>query len=155
MPMKIFLSEIIKDKYRNKIIIKFWIFLPSHMVKATLEDWPTSKLCISVISGEDLPQFIRKGFLNKLCVFLGLYTSALFALMLFLMVLLQHTNYTTSTVYAKTAGLSDKTGKFSFYPAESCYLSDKCPTSLRKCQQTCFVTFKQEVLISWLKGTSH
>ena len=33
-------------------------------------------------------------------------------------------------VYAKTARLSDKTGKFSFCPAENCSLSDKCPTTL-------------------------
>ena len=30
-------------------------------------------------------------------------------------------------VFAKTAGLSDKTGKFSFCPAENFSLSDKCP----------------------------
>ena len=31
------------------------------------------------------------------------------------------------TVFAKTAGLSDKTGKFSICPAENFSLSDKCP----------------------------
>ena len=30
-------------------------------------------------------------------------------------------------VFAKTAGLSDKSGKFSFCPAENFSLSDKCP----------------------------
>ena len=30
-------------------------------------------------------------------------------------------------VFTKTAGLSDKTGKFSFCPAENFSLSDKCP----------------------------
>ena len=35
-------------------------------------------------------------------------------------------------VFAKTAGLSDKTGKFSFCPAENFSLSDKCPVILVK-----------------------
>ena len=30
-------------------------------------------------------------------------------------------------VFAKTAGLSDKSGKFSFCPAKNFNLSDKCP----------------------------
>ena len=33
----------------------------------------------------------------------------------------------TLAVFAKTVGLSDKTGKFSFCPAENFSLSDKCP----------------------------
>ena len=41
MPMKIFLLEINEDKYRNEIIIKFWIFLVFHVVKSSPEDWPT------------------------------------------------------------------------------------------------------------------
>ena len=36
------------------------------------------------------------------------------------------------SVFAKTAGLSDKTGKFSFCPAENFSLSDKCPVILAK-----------------------
>ena len=37
-------------------------------------------------------------------------------------------------VYSKTARLSDKSGKFSFCPAENFSLSDKCPLTLRKSQ---------------------
>ena len=37
-----------------------------------------------------------------------------------------------NSVFAKTAGLSDKTSKFSFCPAENFSLSDKCPVILVK-----------------------
>ena len=40
----------------------------------------------------------------------------------------------TMAVYARTARLSDKTGKFSFCPAENCSLSDKRPATLCKSQ---------------------
>ena len=36
------------------------------------------------------------------------------------------------SVFAKSAGLSDKTGIFSFCPAETFNLSDKCPVILSK-----------------------
>ena len=68
MPMKIFLSEITEDKYRNETIIKFPVFSASHVVKASLEDWSTLKSCISAedlaVSMEGLPQQIECGNLH-------------------------------------------------------------------------------------------
>ena len=37
-----------------------------------------------------------------------------------------------TAVFAKSAGLPDKTGIFSFYPAKTFSLSDKCPVHLSK-----------------------
>ena len=46
---------------------------------------------------------------------------------------LKTTPLTTSPpVFAKSAGLSDKTGIFSFCPAKTFCLSDKCPVNLSK-----------------------
>ena len=39
---------------------------------------------------------------------------------------------TVNTVLAKSAGLPDKTGIFSFCPAKTFHLSDKCPVNLSK-----------------------
>ena len=40
--------------------------------------------------------------------------------------------FSHKAVFAKSAGLSDKTGIFSFCPAETFNLSDKCPVILSK-----------------------
>ena len=49
-------------------------------------------------------------------------------------------------VFTKTAGLSDKTGKFSFCPAKIFSLSDSCPATLFNCQiliiDICLYLFK-------------
>ena len=37
-----------------------------------------------------------------------------------------------NAVYTKSAGLPDKTGKFSFFPAKTVSLYDKCPVNLSK-----------------------
>ena len=76
MPVKIFLSEITKDKYRNEIIIKFPVFSVSHMAKALLEDWPTMKVCFSEISGEDLAGLLE-GLPEPIeCIFNNLHLCA-------------------------------------------------------------------------------
>ena len=50
---------------------------------------------------------------------------------------------TPQTVYVKTAGLYDKSGKFSFCPAENFSLSDnKCPVTLHKSQILIRATLK-------------
>ena len=43
-----------------------------------------------------------------------------------------HMPHVGGAVFAKSAGLSDKTGKFSFRPAKIYSLSDNCPMNLSK-----------------------
>ena len=65
------------DKYRNDIIIKFWIFSACHMVIASLEGWSPLKPCNSVISRENvfgLSADYSKGLPQKLSVNLVTYT---------------------------------------------------------------------------------
>ena len=69
--------------------------------------------------------------------------------------LLSLTMSSAITVYAKTARLSDKTGKFLFCPAENFSLSDKCPTTLCKSQiliTDMFCDFKSSGINSMASG---
>ena len=72
---RIFFSEITDDKYRDYIIIKFWMFSACRMIIALHKDWSTLKPCNLVISGDDfvglsaycsvgLPQRIKCKFSN-------------------------------------------------------------------------------------------
>ena len=49
--MQIILADDIIHRYRNAIIIKFWIFTTVHIVKILLGDWSTLESCESVNSG--------------------------------------------------------------------------------------------------------
>ena len=46
----LFLMKMKEDKYRNEVIIKFWICTPGHMIRIALEDWSTLASNFSVMN---------------------------------------------------------------------------------------------------------
>ena len=72
-------------------------------------------------------------------------TMMMMTMMMMMWIMMMMTMMMMMTVFAKTAGLSDKTGKFSFCPAENFTLSDKCPVILAK-RDSNLITGKPPVL---------